>query len=142
ESIPLLIKLLSFDTKVANANYVVWIYRQNGQPLYFFNITIVKVFPIIDHVFRFQLPENRYATVKIPNPFKSDRVKTQKVLDYYLCSDPNINLLLDHTTNDFYFKSKIQSEGFISEFYLYLYLDQLKTDLYATWQLNLVSMAR
>jgi hypothetical protein len=142
ESIPLLLKLLSFDTKVANSNYVIWIYKQNGQPLYYFNITIVKVFPIIDHVFRFYLPENRYSTVKIPNPFKQDRVKTQKVLDYYLCSDPNIGLQLDHTTNDFYFKAKIQSEGFLSEFNLFLYLDELKTELYATWSLVLVSMVK
>jgi hypothetical protein len=142
EAIPILIKVQSYNTNISNSNQIVWVYKKNGQPLCFLNITIVKVFPIIDHVFRYYLPESRYSTVKVPNPFKQDKNKTQKVIECYYCSDTTINLQLDYTTNDFYFKVKTQNEGFMNEFTLFIFVDSTKTDLYASWQFVLISMAK
>lgn len=141
ESIPVLVKLLSYDEKTSNANYNIWVYKKSGQPLYFLNVTIIKVFPIIDHLFRYFMPENRYGTVKIPNPFKYDKPKTQKVLDNYISTDTMINLQLDPATNDFYFKGKMQSEGYKNEFYLFLYLDNHKSSLYSTWKFEIDSLS-
>lgn len=142
EAIPILIKVQSYNTNLANSSQTVWVYKKSGQPLCFLNITIVKVFPIIDHVFRYYLPENRYSTVKVPNPFKNDKEKTQRVLECYYSSDPSINLQLDYTTNDFYFKVKTQNDGFMNEFSLFIYSDILRTDLYASWKFVLISMAK
>lgn len=140
ESIPILLKLLSYDISMANSNYTLWVYQKNGQPLYYLNIILVKVFSVTDHVFRYYLPENRYTTIKITNPFKYDKTKTQKVLDNYYSTDVTVNIQLDPTSNDFYFKSKIQNEGSRIEFVLFLYLDPRKIDLYATWKFELISM--
>jgi hypothetical protein len=141
ESIPVLVKLLSYDEKVSNASYNIWVYKKSGQPLYFLNVTIIKVFPIIDHLFRYFMPENRYGTVKIPNPFKYDKSKTQKVLDNYISTDTMINLQLDPATNDFYFKGKMQSEGYKNEFFVFLYLDNHRGSLYSTWKFEINSLA-
>lgn len=142
EAIPILIKVQSHNTNLANSSQTVWVYKKNGQPLCFLNVTIVKVFPIIDHIFRYYLPESRYSTVKVPNPFKQDRAKTQRALDCFYCTDPNITLQLDYTTNDFYFKVKTKNEGFMNEFTLFIYLDNERTELYASWQFVLISMAK
>jgi len=142
ESIPILIKILSFDEKTANSNYIVWVYKKNGQPLYFLSITIVKVFPVIDHAFRYHLPQNRYVNVKFPNPFKFEKSKTQKVMDNYICTDVTTIIALDPESNDFCFKAKIMDEGLKNYFYLLLYLDSYQSNLIATWKFELNSIAK
>ncbi len=75
EAIPLLIKVQSYSINLSNLNKTVWVYRKNGKRLWFLNITIVKVFPIIDYIFRYYLPESRYSTVKVPNPSNNIGIK-------------------------------------------------------------------
>jgi hypothetical protein len=141
ESIPILVRTLSFDESISNSNYCVYLYKKTGEPLSFLSITIVKVFPIIDHIFSYFMPENRLSTIKFPNSFKYDKMKTQQIIERSVCSDVTTNLQLDTITNEFYFKFKTQSEGFKHNFYIFIYFEPFRNDLFATWKFDINSMA-
>lgn len=142
ESVPLLFKLLSYDDRSHNNSYTIWAYKKNGQPLYFLNVVIFKVFTIQDHIFRYYQPSNRYSTIKIPNPYKFDKYKTQVILDNYQSNDSSIVMQLDPVSKDFFFKTRVQNEGKRHEFLLFLYLDNKKLNLLLTWRFELISMER
>jgi hypothetical protein len=139
ESIPLLLKILSYDENISNGEFTLWVYKKSGEPLYFLSVTIVKVFSLIDHSFRYFMPEGRHITLKVPNPFKQDSSRTSKLLENYYCTDSNLNLQLDPTTNDFFYKLKINAEGFRHEFIIFFYLNSSKVNLFSTWRFEIHS---
>ena len=140
ESIPLLLKIKSFDLNLKDSTYVVWVYKKEGQPLYNLYLNIRRVFPILDHSYISYLPENRFSNVKFPNPFRYDKIKIQKFLDYYYCSDTNISLQLDSVTNELFFKYKTNAEYSQTNFYLFIYMDEKKSQLYGTWKFDIYSV--
>ena len=112
-SIPLLFKCLSY--KCLNgyddnnqSKYSIFIYNQNNIPQYFINVNIIKVFPIIDFEFYFNVEEKKLSQIKFYNPFKYDTSKSQKLLKTHhfinsLDKNSDINIKLDPLTNDFFF---------------------------------------
>ena len=113
QSIPLLFKCISFkNVQGYNDNvqskYNIFMYNENNIPQYFLNINIIKVFPIIDFNFYFNVEEKKLSQIKFINPFKYDLNKTQNLLNthHFLNSidkNSDINLKLDPLNNDFYF---------------------------------------
>jgi len=142
ESVPLLLKIKSFDLNLKNATYVIWVYKKEGQPLYNLYLNIRRVFPILDHSYIYYLPENRFSNVKFPNPFKYDKNKIQKFIDFYYCTDTHVSIQLDSVTNEFYFKFKTNAEYSQSNFYLYIFMDEKKSQLYGTWKFDIFSVHR
>ena len=140
ESVPLAIKLLTYQKLKENTTYSIWIHKKNGQPIYFLSITITNVFPVIDHVFKYYLPCNKAQNVGMVNPFKNSRARMQKVLDNYVTTDSSISLILDSKTYDFSFQFTTKEEGFVHEFLLFIYLEKTKSDLYLTWKFEIYSM--
>lgn len=140
ESVPLAIKVLTYEKLKDNTTYSIWIHKKNGQPVYFLSITIKNVFPIVDHIFKYYLPCNLSQNVPMVNPFKNSKSKIQKVLDNYIVTDSSVNLILDSTTYNFSFQFVTKEEGFVHEFYLFIYLEKTRSDLYLTWKFELYSM--
>lgn len=140
ESIPLLFKIKSFNLHLKDETFAIWIYKKEGQPLYNLYLSIRKVFPIIDHNYIYYLPENRISTVKFPNPFKFDKSKILKFLDFYQCSNPHVTLSLDTVSNEFSFKYKTNAEFSESSFYLYIFLDEGRANLYGTWKFDIYAV--
>ena len=113
QSIPLLFKCISFkNVQGYNDNvqskYNIFMYNENNIPQYFLNINIIKVFPIIDFNFYFNIEEKKLSQIKFINPFKYDLMKTQNLLSTHhflnsLDKNSDINLKLDPLNNDFYF---------------------------------------
>ena len=113
QSIPLLFKCISY--KCLNgyddnnqSKYSVFIYNQNNIPQYFLNVNIIKVFPIIDFEFYFNVEEKKLSQIKFFNPFKYDTSKSQELLKTHhfinsIDKNSDINIKLDPLTNDFYF---------------------------------------
>lgn len=141
ETIPILVKLLSYDTSISNKNFTIWIYRSNQQPLEFLSINIIKVFNIIDHKFVFNIPDNRISTLRIPNPYKSDINKSNLIIDNQISSNIAFHLNLDPTTRDFLirFKPNEINNNKIENFFIYLYLNKLKSEILFTFEIT-VSM--
>ena len=112
-SIPLLFKCLSY--KCLNgyddnnqSKYSIFIYNQNNIPQYFINVNIIKVFPIIDFEFYFNVEEKKLSQIKFYNPFKNDTSKSQKLLRTHhfinsIDKNSDIYIKLDPLTNDFFF---------------------------------------
>ncbi len=142
ESIPLLLKIRSFDLNLKDETYAVWVNKKDGQPLYNLYINIRRVFPIVDHYYRYYLPENKISNVKFPNPFKFEKNKIQKFLENYYCTDNSINMQIDTLTNEIYFKFRTNAEYGESSFYLYIYLDEKKNNLHGTWKFDIFSVHR
>ena len=70
ETIPLVIKLISFIENSEEQNYSITIHKKNGQPLYYLLINIKRIFPIYDHIFHYNFPlDNRNQRVILKNPF-------------------------------------------------------------------------
>ena len=113
QSIPLLFKCISFKTMQGyddnvQSKYNIFIYNEKNIPQYFLNVNIIKVFPIIDFNFYFNVEEKKLSQIKFINPFKYDLMKTQNLLNthHFLNSvdkNSDINLKLDPLNNDFYF---------------------------------------
>jgi hypothetical protein len=142
ESVPLLLKIKSFDLNLKDATYVVWIYKKEGQPLFNLYLNIRRVFPVLDHSYIYYLPENRFSNVKFPNPFKYDINKIKKFLDNYYCTDSHVSMQLDSVSNEFYFKFKTNAEYSQNSFYLYIFMDEKKSQLFGTWKFDIFSLHR
>ncbi len=140
ESIPLLLKIKSFDLNLKDETFVVWVFKKEGQPLFNLNLNIRRVFPILDHTYIYYLPESKISSIKFPNPFKYDKVKIQKFLEYYYCTDSHISIQLDSVTNEFFFKFKTNAEYSQSSFYLYIFMDEKKSLLYGTWKFDIFAV--
>ena len=83
-------------------------YNENNIPQYFLNVNIVKVFPIIDFNFCFNVEEKKLSQIKFINRYKDNLMKTQNLLNTHhflnsLDKNSDINLRLDPLNNDFYF---------------------------------------
>ena len=112
-SIPLLFKCISY--KCLNgyddnnqSKFSIFMYNQNNIPQYFLNVNIIKVFPIIDFEFYFNVEEKKLSQIKFFNPFKYNSSKSQKLLRTHhfinsLDKNSDINIKLDPLTNDFFF---------------------------------------
>ena len=138
ETIPLIIKLLSFIENQEEEKYSVCIHKRNGEALYFLNINIKRVFPIYDHIFHYYLPcDNRQQKVILTNPFKNSRTKTQDILNYSYISDSSVQLALDSETHDFFFNLVQENNILFNNFIIFLYLDQERTKLYLTWKIEI-----
>ena len=138
ETIPLIIKLLSFIENQEEEKYSVCIHKRNGETLYFLNINIKRVFPIYDHIFHYYLPcDNRQQKVILMNPFKNSRTKTQDMLNFSYISDSSVQLALDSETHDFFFNLVQENNIYYNNFIIFLYLDQERTKLYLTWKIEI-----
>ena len=136
ETIPILIKLLSFREKVAEEEYNLCIYKKDGRPYFLLNIIIKSIFPIYDHIFHYHLPCNTYQKIILVNPFKSSLKKTMEILNYYQSTD--IKVKLEQEPNkEFYFMFNTNEEGFVHEFILFLYSDEFKNNLYLSWKFKI-----
>ena len=112
-SIPLLFKCISFKNVQgyddnAQSKYYIFMYNENNIPQYFLNVNIVKVFPIIDFNFCFNVEEKKLSQIKFINRYKDNLMKTQNLLNTHhflnsLDKNSDINLRLDPLNNDFYF---------------------------------------
>ena len=132
ETIPLVIKLLSYIENREEENYGVTIHKKNRQPLYYLSINIKRVFPIYDHIFHYYFPlDNSQKKVILRNPF--GHIKTMKMLNNVLITDKNITLGLDEDTHDFYFMIE-QEQG---DFVIFFYSDEERTKLYLTWKFEI-----
>ena len=132
ETIPLVIKLLSYIENREEENYGVTIHKKNGQPLYYLSINIKRVFPIYDHIFHYYFPlDNSQKKLILRNPF--GHIKTMKMLNNVLITDKNITLGLDEDTHDFYFMIE-QEQG---DFVIFFYSDEERTKLYLTWKFEI-----
>ena len=138
ETIPLIIKLLSFIENKEEEKYSVCIHKKNGEPLYFLNINIKRVFPIYDHIFHYYLPcDNKNQNVILVNPFKNRKTKTMEMLNNLYIPDGSILLALDYETHDFNFKISQENNIYYNTFIIFLYLDKERTKLYLTWKIQI-----
>jgi len=136
ETIPILIKLLSFREKVAEEEYNLCIYKKDGRPYFLLNIIIKSIFPIYDHIFHYHLPCNTYQKIILVNPFKSSLKKTMEILNYYQSTDIKVKLEQEQN-QEFYFMFNTNEEGFVHEFILFLYSDEFKNKLYLSWKFKI-----
>ena len=112
-SVPLLFKCLSFKClngydDNCQSKYSIFIYNQNNIPQYFLNVNIIKVFPVVDFEFRFNVEEKKLSQIKFFNPFKYNTPKSQNLLKTHhfinsIDKNSDINIKLDPLTNDFFF---------------------------------------
>lgn len=145
EKIPLLFKVFSIDSSITNKCYTIWIYKGN-EPIEYLQLSIVKVINLVDHKFEFNAPDNRSSILPIPNPFKyqnmnnnqrsnmSEVITKNQVSNHY-----HFKLDLDPTSNDFIIKYKPGEINNNHEFnfFIFLYLNEMRTKLYSTWEINI-----
>ena len=137
ETIPLVVKLISFKENWEEQNYSITIHKKNGRPLYYLLINIKKVFPIYDHIFHYNFPlDNRNQRVILKNPF-SQR-KTTQMLNNVVISE-NITLALDQDTHDFNFSVEPDNMNnkYQKDFIIFFYSDHERTKLYLTWKIEI-----
>ena len=112
-SVPLLFKCLSYKCLSGyndnnQSKYSVFMYNQNNIPQYFLNVNIIKVFPIIDFEFYYNVEEKKLSQIKFFNPFKYNTKESLELLKTHhfinsLDKNSDINIKLDPLTNDFFF---------------------------------------
>ena len=138
ETIPLIIKLLSFLENKEEEKYSVCIHKKNGEPLYFLNINIKRVFPIYDHIFHYNIPkDNRTQNILLVNPFKNNRTKSENMLKYKYISDNSINFFLDKEKHDFIFTINQENNRTENKFIIFFYSDESFSSLYLTWKIEI-----
>ena len=137
EHLPMLIRLLSYREKFEDEEYNLYINKKDGRTHFLLNIKILNIFPIYDHIFHYHLPCNTYQDIIFVNPFKSSQKKTMEILNYYQCTDIQVNLSQEKDNKEFVFKFNTNDEGFVHEFLLFLYSDEFKNDLYLTWKFEI-----
>ena len=113
QSIPLLFKCISFKNMTGyddniNSKYNIFIYNQSNIPQYFMNINIVKVFPIIEFEYYFNVEEKKLSQIKFRNPFKYNMMLTNNLLNTHhfinsIDKNSDINIKLDPLNNDLFF---------------------------------------
>ena len=137
ETIPLIIKLLSFKENREEENYSICIHKKNGQPLYFLNINIKRVFPIYDHIFHYYFPyNNKFQKGILINPFKTSKSKTMEILKNIYISDNSIHLSLENDTHNFSFNIIQEDNKLYHDFIIFIYSDEERTKLYLTWKIE------
>ena len=167
ESVPLLFKILSFniltgyDDNVSN-KYTIYIYNQNNICIYFMSINIIKVFPVIDFEFYYNVSSRKLSLIKFINPFKFNKNKTNILLNNYkFIYNGNLNseIKIDSMSNEFYFKyndltDNIQNDNnsnatenininnnsnyeIDSKPIIFFYLDKYQTQLFSTYRFNI-----
>lgn len=140
ESVPVIIKLFSDTARNEPSKYTIWVYNQKGNPIYFMKVIITKVFPLIDHSFTYNVPSNKFNIIKFINPFKYNKAKTFLALNNLVSVDKNIKIVLN-TSRDFEFKYKSpRNENEVYENYIFLYLDEHRDSLYATWKITIYTL--
>ena len=60
-----------------------------------------------------------------------------EILNYYQCTDIQVNLSQEKENKEFVFKFNTDEEGFVHEFLLFLYSDEFKNNLYLTWKFEI-----
>lgn len=138
EGVPLIIKLLSYDSSIENEKFTVWLFNEKNVPIYFLTIIISKVFPIIDHVFSYNVPYGKLNNIIFMNPFKYNKEKTQNIIENMISEDKTVNYKVDSITNDFcfnYISPKNENQKY--ENLIFLYLDKNKDTLFATWKISI-----
>ena len=136
QSLPLLIKLLSYRENSKEDEYTLIVNKENDAPRFFLSIKVNNVFPIYDHIFHYYLPCSSYQKIIFVNPFKNSQIKTMQILDYLECTDINVRLSMEEN-KDFSFMYNTNEEGFIHEFIIFLYNDEFKHKLYLTWKFEI-----
>ena len=136
ETLPILIKLLSYRESFREDEYNLYIYKKDGRPIFLLNIKIKSIFPIYDHIFHYHLPCNTYQKIILVNPFKSSIKKTMEILNYYQSTDIKVKLEQEQN-KEFYFMYNTNEEGFVHEFILFLYSDEFKNNLYLSWKFEI-----
>ena len=137
ETIPLVIKLLSYTENKEEENYSVCIHKRNGQPLYYLSINIKRVFPIYDHIFHYYFPcDNKSQKAIIINPFKNSKTKTMEILKNKYISDTSINLALESDNYNFSFNLSKDNDSYQHDFIIFFYEDEARTRLYLTWKVK------
>ena len=137
EHLPILIRLLSYRENFEEEEYNLYVNKKNGRTHFLLNIKIKNIFPIYDHIFHYHLPCNSYQDVILVNPFKSSQKKTMEILNYYQCTDIQVNLSQEKENKEFVFKFNTNEEGFVHKFLLFLYSDEFKNNLYLTWKFEI-----
>ena len=137
EKLPILIKLISFRENFKEDEYNLYVNKKDGRTHFLLNIKIKNIFPIYDHIFHYHLPCNSYQDIILVNPFKSSQKKTMEILNYYQCTDLQVNLSQEKENKEFVFKYNTNDEGFVHEFLLFLYSDEFKNNLYLTWKFEI-----
>ena len=140
ESVPLLVKLLSFSDEIENNKYTIWVYNEKNVALYYMTIIVVKVVPIIDHVFEYKVPSCKMTSLTVMNPFKYNKEKTSLLSLNMKLKNDNIIIKLDSKSNDFIFNftSKSNCEDVYVN-YIFAYLDDDNDELFATWKISIKS---
>ena len=138
ETIPLVIKLLSYTENKEEENYSLCIHKRNGQPLYYLSINIKRVFPIYDHIFHYYFPcDNKTQKAIIINPFKRSKTKTMEILKNKYISDTSINLALESDSHNFSFSLSKDNDSYQHDFIIFFYEDEARTRLYLTWKVKI-----
>ena len=163
ESVPLLFKILSFniltgyDDNVSN-KYTIYIYNNNNICIYFMSINIIKVFPVVDFEFYYNVSKKKLSLIKFINPFKFNKNKTNILLNNYkFIYNGNLNseIKIDSISNEFYFKYNDLTDNFNNENnnennnnnnyeinskpIIFFYLDKYQTQLFSTYRFNINS---
>ena len=155
QSVPLLVKILCYDNITGyddniNNKYSIFVSNEKNIPLYYMNIEITNVFPVIDFEFYHNVPQKKLSLIKFINPFKFNNEKTQRLLNYYtfINDGSSSEIKLDSTTNNFYFKyndntdnNSNNQENIINpnNRLLFFYLDKYKSELFTTFKFNIKS---
>ena len=140
EIIPMVIKLLSYTENKEEEKYSLSISKKNGQPLYFLNINIKRVFPIYDHIFHYHFPidNNKYQKAILVNPFQKSFTKSNEIVQNMVISDNSYRIYLDNDTHNFIFDSLQESYKYKKEFIIFIYSPDNPTKLYLTWKVELM----
>ena len=135
ETIPLVVKLLSFVENREEENYAITINKKNGQPLFFLLINIKKVFPIYDHIFHYNFPiKNQEQRIILVNPFSHK--KTLEMLHNVIIQNNRI-LELDEDSHNFIFRIEPDNYNYQHYFVIFFYSDEERTNLYLTWKIEI-----
>ena len=138
ESVPLIIKLLSYDSSLEKEKFTIWVFNEKNVPIYFLTIIISRVFPIIDHVFSYNVPYGKLNNIIFMNPFKYNKEKTHKILENMISEDKTVSYKIDSITNDFCFNFiSPKNENQKYENLIFLYLDKNRDTLFATWKISI-----
>ena len=113
QSVPLLFKCLSYKClngydDNSQSKYNIFFYNQSNIPEYFMSINIIKVFPIVDFEFYYNVEEKKLSKIKFINPFKFNTERSKELLKTHhflngLDKNSDINIKLDPLSNDFFF---------------------------------------
>jgi hypothetical protein len=79
------------------------------------SINIIKVFPVVDFEFFYNVSRKKLSLIKFINPFKYNKNKTNILLNNYkFIYNGNLNseIKIDSISNEFYFKYNDLTDNF------------------------------